>query len=377
MVAARENYFLVNLLHIKAIVKKDMVMVFDTSNQDAAKKLGLFMYDLESKLTTKIIHGASSAGQPYEFRALESILINVMSSLETDLQVHLSRCGAILSALEDQIDREKLRDLLVYSKSLSNFNQRSQLIRDVLDELLDNDDDLEMMYLTSQINPKAKSSESEVTVTGESKSVTENRELDTADLEMLLEAYYKQGDECVQKAETLINDIKSTEEIVNIILDANRNSLMVYELKITIYTLGFTVATALPAFYGMNLKNYIEESNYGFGGVVACSILCAAAITVLNFSRLRSVQKLTMMVPGTPHKQFKAERDLMTKKAPGQTLPQPRDHHRWRFSLWKRLSRHSLGYMRRMWYMKRRNGYADPKQRDMIWRWLVKEPNDK
>ena len=136
---------------------------------------------------------------------------------------------------------------------------------------MENDEDLAGMYLT---DPK------------EFKPEEENYD----EIELILESYYRQCDEFVQQAGSLLNDIKATEEIVNIILDANRNSLMLFELKITVYTLGFTVATLLPAFYGMNLKNYIEESNWGFGMVVVFSIVQGLAITWLNFKKLHKVQ---------------------------------------------------------------------------------------
>lgn len=267
------NCILVNLLHIKAIVKKDSVMVFDTSTPSIATKLGLFMYDLEMKLKLP------SGNICYEFRALESILISVMSYLEADLRNHLQGCGLILAELEDEIDRSKLQDLLIKLKKLSSFYQKAVLIRNVLEELLDNDEDLAGMYLTDPIKFDP----------------TIENPTDFADLEMMLESYYKQCDEFVQQAGSLINDIKATEEIVNIILDTNRNSLMLFELKITVYTLGFTVATLLPAFYGMNLKNYIEESTFGFGAVVVFSIIQGILLTMLNFRKLRKVQKLTMM----------------------------------------------------------------------------------
>lgn len=367
-IAVRSNGILINLLHIKAIIKSNTVMVFDISSNDNSAKLGLFMYDLESKLRTKIIHGANSSGQTYEFRALESILINVMAVLEAELKDHSKLCGDILTDLEHQLDREKLRDLLVYSKALTTFYQKALLIRNALDELLDNDEDLEAMYLTeneeyrkkllSKENVLIKSMNGEhledmknnnnsphvnnggtnlghdniishpnlinstehvssinsvnssnlyyqgnANISKEKKKhlnlitiFDNNSELDTGEIEMLLESYYKQCDEIVQQSETLINDIKSTEEIVNIILDANRNSLMVYELKITIYTLGITVATTLPAFYGMNLKNFIEESTIAFGIVVGFSILSGLSIILYCFRKLSFVQKMTRMV---------------------------------------------------------------------------------
>ncbi|KAI5950872.1 MRS2 [Candida jiufengensis] len=257
------NAILVNLLYIKAIIKKNSVMVFDTSNSEVASKLGVFMYDLELKL--------KSNTTTYEFKALESMLVSVMSYLEAEIKIYLQSCGQILSELENEVDRKKLQELLIRSKQLSSFHQKAVLIRDVLEELLENDEDLAGMFLS---NPNA----------------------DTFDeLEMILESYYRQCDEFVQQAGSLLNDIKATEEIVNIILDANRNSLMLFELKVTVYTSGFTVATLLPAFYGMNLKNYIEDSNLGFGAIVVISIIQGLIITWFNFKKLHKVQKLTMM----------------------------------------------------------------------------------
>lgn len=272
VIAVRKGSILVNMLFIKALLKSNGVYVFDVkqgnealANDKDVRKLGVFMYDLESKLKSK-----SSMSQVYEFRSLECILVNVMAVLESELSVHLSKAKSILKELDSDIDRGKLKSLLVESKKLGVFYQKSALIRDVLDELLDNDDDLKMMHLTNKLD-------------------------DTADLELMLESYYKQCDELVQRTETMINDIKSTEDIVNIILDANRNSLMVFELRIAIMTLAFTVATILPAFYGMNLKNYIEESEIAFGSVAGCSILMGVLVSLWWFRKLHDVKRMTIV----------------------------------------------------------------------------------
>lgn len=346
-----------NLLHIKALIKRNEVLVFDTSSPDSAGKLSLFMYDLESKLQTRVVHGGMLGihgqnhgilNQTYEFKTLECILVNVMAVLETELNSHLGKINKILNELDSQIDRANLRDLLVNSKGLTMFYQKSLLIRNTLDELLDNDEDLENMYLTENYEIKklicdnetasspSSSSSSSGSATTASQSSSQNTQntinhstaasretnpvhdslldnvdthaegnpkmvqqgsesRDTGEVEMLLEAYYKQCDEIVQQAETMINNIKSTEDIVNIILDANRNSLMVFELRVAIFTLGFTIATILPAFYGMNLKNYIEESNVAFVSVVAVSLLMGGIMSVVYLRRLRDVRRMTMV----------------------------------------------------------------------------------
>ncbi|SCU96340.1 LAMI_0F06216g1_1 [Lachancea mirantina] len=328
-IVVKPTCILVNLLYIKALVQKDSVFVFDTSNPEAAMKLGVFVYDLESKLS---MPATSHITQPYEHRALESILMNVTTSLETEYKQHYSQCGMILNELEDEINRDKLRDLLINSKNLTAFYQKSLLVRDVLDELLDSDEDLAQMHLSSP------------------KSVDDN----FSDVEMLLETYYKQCDEYVHQSETLIRDIKSTEEIVNIILDANRNALMLFELKVTIYTLGFTIATLVPAFYGMNLKNFIEESNWGFFGVTVFSIASALALTWSNLKSLRSVRKLTMMnYYSGNHGKHLSEPSKIIKNG---HVGSPR--HQWMRSA------------RTLWFG---SGYPvrDGRDRELIWKWLL------
>lgn len=120
----------------------------------------------------------------------------------------------LLTQLEEDIDRERLRNMLVYSKKLSAFEKKATLIRDALAEILDNDEDLAGMYLTE-------------------KSRGKQRDVDQHDeVELLLEAYVKQIDGIVQEADQLASNMRNTEEIVNIILDANRNSLMLLDLKV-------------------------------------------------------------------------------------------------------------------------------------------------
>ena len=67
------------------------------------------------------------------------------------------------------------------------------------------------------------------------KSRGKQRDVDQHDeVELLLEAYVKQVDGIVQEADQLASNMRNTEEIVNIILDANRNSLMLLDLKVPI-----------------------------------------------------------------------------------------------------------------------------------------------
>lgn len=81
---------------------------------------------------------------------------------------------------------------------------------------------------------------------------------------------------------------------VKAILDANRNSLMLLELKISIGTLGMGSGAFVAALYGMNLKNHIEESDLGFLGVSAWCGIFAAIIWFYGISKLKKVQRVSM-----------------------------------------------------------------------------------
>lgn len=389
-ILVKPSCIVVNLLHIKALIEKDKVYVLDTADPSFAVKLGVLMYDLESKLSQKTKNTAYK--QSYEHNALESILINVMSTLETEFKQHENICTKILYELENQINREKLRDLLIKSKDLTLFYQKSFLIRDVFDELLESDEDMSSMYLSEK---KYKDPISNVEIhhpRDSKKEQTEyTEECDITDIEMLLETYYTQCDEFVQHAESLIQDIKSTEEIVNIILDANRNSLMLLELKVTIYTLGVTVATLLPAFYGMNLKNFIEESYFGFSGVIILSIIFAVMVTKANFRALKSVTNVTMSNSSThlvadlikptkssikkPIASGFQDNEKPTHGQPQSNLPKSNIiNNSQRETVWFRFK----NWCRYIWLGKSKPGNAiwTEEERDVIWKWLTSDKKD-
>ncbi len=117
-------------------------------------------------------------------------------------------------------------------------------------------------------------------------------------MELLLESYHKICDEVVQEAGNLVTSIRNTEEIVRAILDANRNSLMLLDLKFSIGTLGLAMGTFLAGLYGMNLENFIEETHWGFGGVTSLSIALSLLVCYYGAGKLRKLQRVTMRGEG-------------------------------------------------------------------------------
>lgn len=69
---------------------------------------------------------------------------------------------------------------------------------------------------------------------------------------------------------------------------------MLLELKVSIGTLGLATGTLFSALYGMNLKNFIEESDIGFGAVSMTCFAVSAIVCIYGLARLRKLQRVRM-----------------------------------------------------------------------------------
>lgn len=171
--------------------------MFDAYGSTDSYMQSLFIYDLEGKLRQRQSQGTSQPNQTlsYEFRALEAVLISVTSGLEEEFNGVRDPVVRVLRALEEDIDRDKLRHLIIYSKKLGTFEQKARLVRDAIDDLLEADDDLAAMYLSERSHGR------------------EREEDDHQEVEMLLESYHKVCDEIVQASGNLVTNIRNTEEV--------------------------------------------------------------------------------------------------------------------------------------------------------------------
>lgn len=270
----RKNGILVSLVTIKTLIKPDMVIVFDSFASLNSTMHKSFLNNLKQRLQNHDTLEVKKDPLPYEFRALESIFISAISNLTSEMNVQVTISKGVLQDLEYSITKDKLKFLLSQNKKLSNFYKKTVLIRDMLDDLLEQSDVLCEMYLTDK------------------KHGIEHEEDDHTEIEMLLETYHHHMDEIVQITENVISNVKTTEEIINIILDSNRNQLMLLGIKFSIGMLSLGGPIFLGSLYGMNLENFIEETNYGY---ILITTLGLASMAVLYFICVRRLHKLQRM----------------------------------------------------------------------------------
>lgn len=267
-ILARREAILVNVLHIRALVKADAVVLFDTYGSSDSRLHSVFLYHLEHNLKTK------GYGLPYEFRALESIFISVVSALEAEMVFIRNLVGGLLAELEDDINHDKFKRLLHYSRRLTSFQNRVKLVQAAFNEVLEQDEDLAAMYLTDRKNDV-------------------RRQLsDHEELELLLETFSKQVEEMVNEAENIHGNVQSTQEIVELILDSNRNALLALDLKVSIGTMGIGMGALIAGLFGMNLTSHMEDHPYAFVGMSVASGFIAFLVAWSGLRRLAKIQKV-------------------------------------------------------------------------------------
>ncbi|KAG1741539.1 cora-domain-containing protein [Suillus paluster] len=269
----RKGAVLINMLHIRALVKADTVVLFDSYGSNDSRLHSVFLYHLEHNLK------ARGSGAPYEFRAIESILLSVLSALEAEMVFIRNLVGGLLAELEDDINHDKFKRLLHYSRRLVAFKNRAKLVQEALEEVLEQDDDLDAMYLTDKKN-------------GVARNMHEHEEL-----EVLLEFFSKQVEEIANEAENIEANVQSTQEIVELILDSNRNALLALDLKVSIGTMGIGTGALIAGLFGMNLKSHMEEMPYAF--MTLCTLSSAVALFVAwaGLRRLAQIRKVGLSNP--------------------------------------------------------------------------------
>lgn len=69
---------------------------------------------------------------------------------------------------------------------------------------------------------------------------------------------------------------------------------MLLELKFSVGTLAIAMGTFFAGLYGMNLENFIEETNWGFVGVTGASVFFSFLVGWYGMIKLRKVQRVRM-----------------------------------------------------------------------------------
>lgn len=271
VIIGRDKAIILNLEHIKAIITAEEVLLRDPLDDNVIP----IVEELNRRLPPPSSSNSGGAGGedddetavlefPFEFRALEVALEAMCSFLDARTRELETSAYPALDELTTKISSRNLDRVRKLKSAMTRLTSRVQKVRDELEQLLDDDDDMSVLYLSRKSNgfssPVNGSKLSRTTSRGSTAS-TLYQEPDIEELEMLLEAYFIQIEGTMNKLTTLREYIDDTEDYINIQLDNHRNQLIQLELFLSSGTVCLSVYSLVAAIFGMNIPYTWKEGH--------------------------------------------------------------------------------------------------------------------
>lgn len=306
-ILAREKAMVVNLEFIKAIVTAEEVLLLDPLSQEVLPFVDQLRRQLPLKSPFRIhepdhtdkqtkemcsidgqwlnVNGASEGEceLPFEFQVLEIALEVVCSYLDSNV-ADLERVAyPVLDELAMNVSTKNLERVRSLKSNLTRLLARVQKVRDEIEHLLDDNEDMAHLYLTrKQIQNQqwealmASAASNSIVLAGPhltrlSSNIHGNASMATSiysddnnveDLEMLLEAYFMQLDGTRNKILSVREYIDDTEDYVNIQLDNQRNELIQLQLILTTASFAIAINTLIAGIFAMNIPCQLYDAKY-------------------------------------------------------------------------------------------------------------------
>ncbi|KAH1258373.1 Magnesium transporter MRS2-I [Glycine max] len=267
---------------------------------------------------------------PFEIRALEALFEAICSFLDARTRELETSAYPALDELISKISSRNLDRVRKLKCAMTRLTIRVQKIRDELESLLDDDDDMADLYLSRKLDASSSptsSSDAPYWLYGSPNTgskrhkssrvsgTTVQRENDVEELEMLLEAYFMQIDGTLNKLATLREYIDDTEDYINIQVNFRHNcfvdfklllseiegvmypyvyhSLGQLELFISVGTVCMSLYSLVAAIFGMNIPYTWKAPGHEhvfkwvviFGGMVCASLF----LSIVSYARRKGL----------------------------------------------------------------------------------------
>ncbi|KAJ0093591.1 hypothetical protein Patl1_25237 [Pistacia atlantica] len=209
---------------------------------------------------------------PFEFRALEVALEAICSFLAARTTELETAAYPALDELTSKISSRNLDRVRKLKSAMTRLTARVQKVRDELEQLLDDDDDMADLYLSRKLAGSKISRASRASI-----ATIRGDENDVEELEMLLE---------------LREYIDDTEDYINIQLDNHRNQLIQLELFLSSGTVSLSIYSLVGGIFGMNIP-YSWNDNHGYmfkWVVIVTGIFCAMTfLALMSYARYKGL----------------------------------------------------------------------------------------
>lgn len=321
-ILGRERAIVLNLEHIKAIITAEEVLLRDPSDhnvipvvEELRRRLPTANAICEAQANGKDIGGQHDGytgeedESPFEFRALEVALEAICSYLAARTTELETAAYPALDELTSKISSRNLDRVRKIKSAMTRLTARVQKVRDELEQLLDDDDDMADLYLSRKLAgasspvsgsgpanwyPASPTIGSKISKASRASMATvHGDEDDVEELEMLLEAYFMQIDGTLNELTTLREYIDDTEDYINIQLDNHRNQLIQLELFLSAGTVCLSIYSLVAGIFGMNIP-YIWNNDHGY--VFKWVVIIAGFVSAILFGFIMSYARFKGLV---------------------------------------------------------------------------------
>eukprot|EP00922_Rhytidocystis_sp_ex-Travisia-forbesii_P037426 GHVS01055785.1.p1 GENE.GHVS01055785.1~~GHVS01055785.1.p1 ORF type:complete len:513 (-),score=102.11 GHVS01055785.1:517-2055(-) len=215
---------------------------------------------------------------PFEFQCIEACMQVALYGFESSLdklavrvdEHVLTDSDAVASAVPRLIPVESLTGLMRVKNDLQALEVLVTALRSAVVKVLKEDEDMAAMYLTHIIQ-----------VGGRDKK-------NHSDVEIIFETYLQHLEELYSELATLKQRIQHHEELTRLHLDIHRNEIMQINVRIALFSLTCSLAAVVTGLFGMNLKNYCEDSDYAFW-ICMCIVLPLSSAGLFFYNTMARV----------------------------------------------------------------------------------------
>nr|KAE8948340.1 hypothetical protein PF009_g2098 [Phytophthora fragariae] len=251
---------------LRAIVLRDLCLVYVPDGADSL--LSMLKHDFAS-------NACDGAGSPFEFRALEALLTTLARYFRAQYdQIYPVIAAELEHLVRGNVDLRELERLREFKNTMNEFEAQVEGVRRVLMDLLDNEEDLRLLYLTKLYQDPS--------LLGNLFS------FDSEEAEVLIENYLQDIFSTRTTAELLQHRISNTESLVTLKLDSKRNYLLAVQLVFSLVLINIAVGTLVTGIFGMNLFSGVENAAHWFWAVGIAIVIFFALATgsgIVHFTK--------------------------------------------------------------------------------------------
>ncbi|GMH43523.1 hypothetical protein BSKO_11445 [Bryopsis sp. KO-2023] len=343
-IVIKEQALLLSLGGVRCIVAPDKCLLFESQEAAASKFLDVVTPRLKSAagrhylkelsggpLSEYVYNGGTSArehesSQAFELDILEAALIIATGKLDAELVVLMKRARSCLNKLPSQINPINLEELRRTKQASVELESKAETLVELLNEVLDDEEELAEINLSSQPLRDARQKRRErnrlkrehlasgAIFLHERKELDgcfsrtkvsfqdaqdalekleddEEEEEDIEKVEDMLEYYLQRASATQNQAERVLAGARDLEESIGVSLSARRFEVNRLELLLSMGSFAACLGAMIAGIFGMNMRNTMELSVWGFYGVTGGILLMCILIFILllRYTRRKSI----------------------------------------------------------------------------------------